>query len=105
MTGREQQTNIGENSNNRKGTYGGDGGDKDIDFMLDRVIIDDERYTLYQIPFILRFPKTVVVEESFDIVTDITILTGVTTQDVISINLNPTGDETFGTLELTFTTE
>merc|ERR1719326_1128798 len=45
------------------------------------IVIDDERYTLYQIPFIIRFPRTVMVETSFMAAQKITLLTGVVAQD------------------------
>lgn len=109
MTGGEKWTNknVVDGDTNRKGEYSGDAGASDdhFDFGVSRVIIDDTRYTLYQIPFVLRFPKTVVVSEMFKTVTDITFLSAVSSQDVISVNLNPKDGESFGNVEATLTVQ
>jgi len=94
MTGAEEWLNKedDENDTNRKGRYGGDGGWRGVgdphsgDFGP--IIIGDERYTLYQIPFILRFPRTVQVSANFRVTAPVTTLVGNIGQDVINVNLN-----------------
>jgi len=112
MNGAEQWLNKGDpaNANNRQGEYGNDAGwlgwpgdSNEGDFG--DIIIDDERKTLYQIPFILRFPRSVMVETSFRAMQDITLLTGVVGQDVIQVNLNPGDDGVFATVEAVLTTQ
>jgi len=111
MTGREEwlNTDLDDGELNKQGTYGGDGGWKGVGDQhsgdFGNIVMDDERYTLYQIPFILRFPKTVVVETSFRVASPITVLTGVIAQDVITLDLNPTaGSGVFAVLEAVLTT-
>jgi len=112
MTGAEQwqNTDITDGDTNRAGEYGGDGGWRGVgvpgfDGNFGPIPIDDERYTLYQIPFILRFPRTVVVETSFRVSSPITVLTGILGQDVITVDMNPTADGVFAVLEATLTTQ
>jgi len=105
MTGREQYGNAG-GEKTREGIYTGDGGDLDVAFPA--LHMDDERYTLYQIPFILRFPMTVVVSDAFKIGSRATLLSGVVSQEVIQVNFNPdykTKDTTFAVLDVVVTTE
>jgi len=106
MTG-NVQLNEGGNSRDRTGSYFGDGGDLDV--VFDPIEMDDWRYTLYQIPFILRFPKTVIVETDFTVGSKVTMLNGVVNQDVINVNLNPedtdTPTDTFASLDVTVFTE
>jgi len=98
---------------NRKGEYSNDAGwlgwpNEPEAGEFGDIVIDDERYTLYQIPFILRFPRTVMVETSFVAMTDFLLLSGVVAQDVINVNLNPTDGDTsdyFAELEVTLTTQ
>merc|ERR1719334_1208925 len=96
---------------NRKGEYENDAGWKGWpnspeDGEFGDIVIDDERYTLYQIPFILRFPRTVMVETSFMAAQKITLLTGVVAQDVIQVELNPSeGDNVFARVEAVLTTQ
>lgn len=105
MTGVEQKSNVG-GVNDRTEAYSGDGGDPDVHFPA--LHMDDERYTLYQIPFILRFPKTVIVETKFTVGTAATILVGTVKQDTIRVNFNPsenTGDMAdFAALDVTVNT-
>jgi len=112
MTGGEsllnpQQAGVGRD---RNGKYGNDAGwlgwpeDPDAG-EFGNIVIDDERYTLYQIPFILRFPRTVEVKTDFKAAQDITLLTGVVAQDVISINLNPEDENVFAYVEAVLTTQ
>jgi len=92
------------------GRYSGDGG-KGTNPPLDPVydfgplLIDDERYTMYQIPFIIRFPKTIIVETDFISSSPLVVVVGVVKQDTINVNLNPQGDEVFAELEVTVRTE
>merc|ERR1719346_673172 len=66
MTGSQQKNfNAVDDSNTRTGTYFGDGGDLDVAFPA--LELNDWRYTLYQIPFYLKFPKTVVVQNPYGI--------------------------------------
>lgn len=112
MTGAESRTNLDdtEGDNNRKGEYRNDAGwlgwpnDPDAG-EFGNIVIDDERYTLYQIPFILRFPRTVMVQTEFRAAQDLTLLTGVVAQDVIQINLNPEDDGVFAYVEAVLTTQ
>lgn len=90
----------------RNGKYLGDGGDLDVPFPA--LIMDDERYTLYQIPFILRFPKSVVVRTEFQVGSPLTLLTAVVEQDAIQVDFNPdvnSQDVTFAALDVTVQTE
>jgi len=112
MSGAENwiNTDVTDGDTNKKGEYNGDGGwngagdSHSGDFG--NIVMDDERYTLYQIPFILRFPRTVVVETSFRVASPITVLTGVIAQDVITLDMNPTaGSGVFAVLEATLTTQ
>jgi len=112
MTGAEQwqNTDVTDGDTNKLGEFGGDGGWRGVgvpgfDGNFGPIPIDDERYTLYQIPFILRFPRTVVVETSFRVSSPITVLTGILGQDVITIDLNPSTDGVFAVLEATLTTQ
>jgi len=82
---------------NREGKYTGDGGNTDESnrpredgyWDFPALHMDDERYTLYQIPFILRFPKSVVVRQDFTLSDKVTLLTGIVRQEQITVNLNP----------------
>jgi len=110
MTGSEDFLNgdLGDPSleQNRKGEYGGDGGDIDRHFLP--LTINDYRYSLYQIPFILRFPKTTVVETNFVTGSRILFVAGVVQQDTIDINIDPDSDvteDTFGVVDVTISTE
>jgi len=88
MTGSQQKNfNAVDDSNTRTGTYFGDGGDLDVAFPA--LELNDWRYTLYQIPFYLKFPKTVVVQNEFTVGSPIAVLNGVVSQDVIAVNMNP----------------
>lgn len=102
MTGDQEYTGGPDGSTgdtDRTGEYTGDGGNVNgrnqpngptgDKWNFPALHMDDERYTLYQIPFILRFPKSVVVEQSFTIGTSVTMLTGLVRQDQIRVNLNP----------------
>lgn len=112
MTGNQEfldQADSGD-TENKKGVYGGDGGwrgvgdDHSGDFG--NIVMDDERYTLYQIPFILRFPKTVTVQASFKAASPITVLTGVIGQDVIQLEMDPSvRNGQFAYLEAVLTTQ
>merc|ERR1719350_645435 len=92
MTG-NVQLNTGGSATGRVGTHGrsgthyGDGGDLDVEFGP--LEMNDWRYTLYQIPFYLVFPKTVIVQTSFQIGTQVAVLNGIVSQDVITVNFNP----------------
>merc|ERR1719350_2010146 len=92
MTG-NVQLNTGGSATGRVGTHGvsgthyGDGGDLDVEFGP--LEMNDWRYTLYQIPFYLVFPKTVIVETDFTIGTQVAVLNGVVSQDIITVNFNP----------------
>merc|ERR1719376_1705237 len=93
MTGGEQwlNTDVTNGDTNKLGEYGGDGGWRGVgvpgfDGNFGPIVMDDERYTLYQIPFILRFPRTVVVETSFRVSSPVTVLTGILGQDVITLD-------------------
>jgi len=114
MTGAEQWQNTDEadGDTNKLGEYGGDGGWRGVgvpgfDGNFGPIPIDDERYTLYQIPFILRFPRTVVVDTSFRVSSPITVLTGILGQDVITLDMNPStsGSNVFAVLEAVLTTQ
>merc|ERR1719373_1442316 len=93
----DQQTNFGGEERGRVGTHGrsgthyGDGGDLDVEFGP--LVLNDWRYTLYQIPFYIVFPKTVIVETTFQTGTQAFVLNGVVSQDVITINFNPSKSE------------
>merc|ERR1719326_390448 len=95
MTGDQQflSQNGDDTMTNRKGKYGGDGGwqgvGDDHSGNFGPLVMDDERYTLYQIPFIIRFPRTVMVRASFKAASPIAVLSGVVAQDVIQVDLNP----------------
>jgi len=105
MTG-NVQIDEDHSPTDRTGTYFGDGGDLDVDFGT--LEINDWRYTLYQIPFILRFPKTVIVETPFTVGSAVTLLHGVVEQDVVTVNLNPDDantEDTFAVLDVTVTTQ
>jgi len=118
MTGNEEFTKVG-NTDDRTGKYSGDGGNPvggnqpnahPEGWNFPALHMDDERYTLYQIPFILRFPKSVVVTEDFNIDSKITTLTGLVSQDQILVNLNPDvsdtdTDKTFAVIDVTIRTE
>lgn len=109
MTGNEN-LNTGGNPTDRTGTYFGDAGGNIGGSVVDYgpLLMDDERYTLYQIPFILRFPKTVLVQTSFTVGSKVTVLSGVVAQDVITVNFNPASDTsaaTFAALDVTVTTQ
>jgi len=88
----------------RSGTHYGDGGDLDVEFGP--LEMNDWRYTLYQIPFYLVFPKTVIVETSFTIGTQVAVLNGVVSQDVITVNFNPNNAaaDNFAVLDVVVTT-
>lgn len=112
MTGNQEyvEQNNGGDMENKGGQYNGDGGWRGAgdphsgDFG--NIVMDDERYTLYQIPFILRFPKTVTVQASFKAASPITVLTGVIGQDVIQLEMDPTdGNGQFASLEAVLTTQ
>jgi len=124
MTGSEQLILDGGDgtATNRKGRYYADGGWRgypsgswDADAGTDEgdfgpIVMDDERYTLYQIPFIIRFPRTVMVQTSFTVASPLTVLTGLIAQDVILVNTNPDlstagSEEPFAVLEAVLTTQ
>jgi len=63
------------------------------DFAERTLNIIDERYTFSQIPFVLRFPKTVEVATSFQAGTRLTMLAGIIKQDTIRVNFNPSQDD------------
>jgi len=111
MTGDQEFLDQGQDDQtmtNRNGKYGGDGGWRGVgdphNGKFGPLVMDDERYTLYQIPFILRFPRTVMVQASFKAASPIAVLSGVIAQDVISVNKNP-GDGVFAVLEAVLTTQ
>merc|ERR1719471_2460591 len=111
MTGGESwlNKNVENGDTNRLGEYADDAGwrgypgDANMgDFGA--IEIDDERYTLYQIPLIIRWPRTVMVETSFMAAQKITLLTGVVAQDVIQVDLNPR-EGVFARVEAVLTTQ
>lgn len=105
MTGSEQ-INTDASPTDRTGTFFGDGGDLDVDFPA--LTMNDWRYTLYQIPFIMNFPKTVMVSTDFTVGSQITVLSGVVQQDTVDVNFNPDSDNTqatFAALDVTVTTQ
>lgn len=106
MTGDQQHAKVtGQTPTDGKSWYAGDGGDIDVHFPA--LSIEDERYTLYQIPFILRFPKTVTVQTSFTAGSKIHVMTGLVKQDAVKIDFNPrdTNAALFGALDVTVETE
>jgi len=111
MQGKEElANNPAGNGAGFDGLYSGDGGkgvtppnDPSMDFGP--LLIDDERYTMYQIPFIIRFPKTIIVETEFTSASPLQVVTGVVKQDTINVNLNPAANEVFAELEVTVRTE
>jgi len=106
----ELSNNPDGNGADFTGRYSGDGGkgtNPPVDPVYDfgPLLIDDERYTMYQIPFIIRFPKTIIVETQFVSASPLVVVVGVVKQDTINVNLNPQDDEVFAELEVTVRTE
>merc|ERR1719333_1743352 len=111
MTGGESwlNTDVVNGDTNRLGEYSDDAGWRGYPGDSNKgdfgdIVIDDERYTLYQIPFIIRWPRTVMVETSFMAAQKITLLTGVVAQDVIQVDLNPR-EGVFARVEAVLTTQ
>jgi len=73
-----------------------------------QLVINDERYSYYEIPFVITWPKQItLVSEPIRIFAPLVTLYAVIVQETVEINFNPDidGGENFGVVELTIKTQ
>lgn len=72
-----------------------------------QLTINQERYSYYEIPFRISFPKqiTITATEPIRIAAPMVVLYAVIKQETIDINFNPGTDDNFGLVDLTIKTQ
>lgn len=72
----------------------------------DMLTINTERYSYYEIPFRISFPKQItLVAPPIRVAAPMVTLYAVVEQEIVNINFNPTNGEGFGQVELTIVTQ
>lgn len=72
----------------------------------DMLTINTERYSYYEIPFRISFPKQItLVAPPIRVAAPMVTLYAVVEQEIVNINFNPTNGEGFGEVELTIVTQ